>query len=423
MKKYIPLFLKLFLKKSKENIYVIIYRCRIPFLIYRIRKRKGEIKVVFFVMNLSMWKYGKLYELLQCHPRFRPIIVLSPRTNGTKQQREEDLFQMKVYFKNRGYEFIDEYDCIANRGTRIRKDIKPSLVFYTQPYGTEIKEHNPMSFFNSLICYAPYCFWTYDDSIGYNELVHKLAWRLFYPTEIHKENALKYSIIGDTNVVVTGYPLADNFLSVVFEDPWKIEDRMIKRVIWAPHYSVANINGILQSNFLELADFMLELAMKYRTKIQIAFKPHPILMTTLYNVDGWGKVRTDEYYKKWDDLENGLFVSGDYISLFRTSDAMIHDSDSFLVEYHYTGKPVMFLCNDYNDFKKKRCRFGKMALDMHYIGVSRDEIEDFIENVVLDGKDVKIEQRMLFASQYLYPVEYQNVAQNMLNEITAPLLG
>ncbi len=44
-------------------------------------------------------------------------------------------------------------------------------------------------------------------------------------------------------------------------------------------------------------EFMLEMAQKYSDRIQIAFKPHPILRPELSLPEVW-KRKTDEYYRR-----------------------------------------------------------------------------------------------------------------------------
>jgi CDP-glycerol glycerophosphotransferase (TagB/SpsB family) len=92
-----------------------------------------------------------------------------------------------------------------------------------------------------------------------------------------------------------------------------------------------------------MAELMLELAQAYKDRIQIAFKPHPSLITQLYQHPDWGKERADDYYARWQQMENTQLETGGYVDLFMTSDAMIHDSGSFVVEYLYANRPVMFV--------------------------------------------------------------------------------
>ena len=65
-------------------------------------------------------------------------------------------------------------------------------------------------------------------------------------------------------------------------------------------------------------DLMIEIALLYKDKVQIAFKPHPLLKEKLIKL--WGAQATDDYYRKWDNLPNGQLETGDYVDLFKTSD-------------------------------------------------------------------------------------------------------
>ena len=80
-------------------------------------------------------------------------------------------------------------------------------------------------------------------------------------------------------------------------------------------------------------------------------------------------------------MDNGLLCEGDYNDLFLTSDAMIHDSMSFIAEYLYVMKPSLFLMND-PDIENRLNDFGRMAVRQHYHAYNEQDISDFIENVV-----------------------------------------
>ena len=74
---------------------------------------------------------------------------------------------------------------------------------------------------------------------------------------------------------------------------------------------------------------------------------------------------------------------GDYIDLFLSSDAMIHDSGSFLAEYLYAEKPVMYLKRENNNHFNK---FGQDILKSIDIGKSFEDIRAFVDNLLLNKK-------------------------------------
>lgn len=193
----------------------------------------------------------------------------------------------------------------------------------------------------------------------------------------------------------------------------------MKRLIWAPHYSInAEGDELYLSNFLWMAKDMVEIAQQYRDRLQIAFKPHPKLRTRLYLHPDWGQEKTDKYYSLWNEMPNTQLETGLFIDLFKTSDAMVHDSDSFQVEYLYVNKPVMFVKQSKEQQDTTELR--KHAIACHYIGRSMEDVRQFVE-MVLRGEDSMTGQRQQFFENYLLPKSGIDVALNIYNDIVTTL--
>ena len=107
----------------------------------------------------------------------------------------------------------------------------------------------------------------------------------------------------------------------------------------------------------------------------------------------------DDYINSWNSLVNAEAVfDGNYIDIFKQSDAMITDSVSFLAEYQFTGKPLLLLESGkqlYNDF-------GNELLKILYRCKHDDSkaIEAFIDKV-LDDKDSMKNIRKEFFDEHL----------------------
>lgn len=155
------------------------------------------------------------------------------------------------------------------------------------------------------------------------------------------------------------------------------------------------------------------MAQKYKDSVQWAFKPHPLLRTKLNEI--WGVEKTDNYFLKWQTLENAQVCEGEYIGLFKHSDAMIHDCGSFKVEYLYTGNPVMYLMNDNQEYDYPNTQTQK-ALDLHYKAFDSKDIETFIVNVI-NGVDSSKDSREEFVAQYLTPPYNKSACDNIINAI------
>ena len=162
------------------------------------------------------------------------------------------------------------------------------------------------------------------------------------------------------------------------------------------------------------------MAEKYSDDVQFVFKPHPLLHCKLDTL--WGKERTNAYYSKWNSMPNTSVELGDYVDLFLSSDAMIHDCGSFITEYLYVNKPVMRTVNDipfnqmYNDFVIN-------CLDNYYLAKSPNDVEQFIINV-MNGVDTLKEKRTMFLNEVLMPdgMPSQNIIDDILDSIENQIL-
>lgn len=162
-------------------------------------------------------------------------------------------------------------------------------------------------------------------------------------------------------------------------------------------------------------EFMLKLAIKYNNLIQIAFKPHPILRPKLSDNRVWGKKKTDYYYNKWDKLENGQIHEGSYVDLFLTTDALIHDSGSFMIEFLYTGKPLLHTNRD-THIKDRLNSFGELAFDCHYHALNEEDIVVFINNLLYSIDPMRI-NRQDFFNKFLIPPNQQSASQNIVDDL------
>ncbi|SHL11075.1 CDP-glycerol glycerophosphotransferase family protein [Flavobacterium chilense] len=381
----------------------------------QIVRQKEKVKVAFFLIHESVWKYDVLFDLMLQHPRFEPVIFVCPAVNFGK---ENMLFEMnKSYhaFKKKGYDVIKTYNKETEEYFDVKKDFSPDIVFFTNPYeGLQDYRYYIKNFSSTLTCYVPYAVMTTNYNAFYNLKFHNLVWRIFSETPIHKKIAFEKQRNKGNNNIVTGYPGFDQFLtnSVPNYEVWKNKNSILKKVIWAPHHSMHELNKV--SNFLEYYDIFLELAITYKDHLQIAFKPHPLLRIKLENDLNWGKEKTDSYYKEWINLQNGQFENSDYADLFLTSDALIHDCGSFMAEYLITGKPSLFMIRN-EAVMKEWSEFGKKAVDAHYQSRTKEELIDFIENIVLNENDWMKERRNNFVHQNLIQKNNLTASQNIMD--------
>ena len=390
------------------------YMCLNLRYIWKVRKlrAKNVVNVVFFVLFDSTWKLDYLYRKLSASSSFNPTIVVCPIVNFGRENMLQNLELTYRYFKSKGFNVVKSFEESTDTWLDVRKVLAPDVIFFSSPYRGQVDNRFYISEYRDVLtCYVPY-FYNECRDIGFiNHPVHNYSWKFFVETPFHEDFCRRNMHNSGLNVVMTGYPGVDYFLDKDYQakDVWKVRNPSLKRIIWAPHHTILPTDVIYYSCFLILADFMLRMAKKYSGSIQIAFKPHPVLRNKLNEY--WGKERTDEYYKEWDSGENTFFENGEYVDLFLTSDAMIHDSGSFLIEYLYLDKPVMrtdngqSLQNEFNDF-------AFSCLDHYYQGKTEDEVEKFIK-MVIDGEDEKKESRRKFLTENLLPYNRRLPSDNI----------
>lgn len=408
--------------KTEESIAIALVGRKHKKALKKVRG-KEKVKVAFFLIHSSVWKYDLLYKMLQANKRFEPVVIICPYTVHGREAMLAEMEATYKIFQAKGYNVIKAYKD-QDQWLDVKKEIQPDIVFFTNPHKLTRDEYYIGNWQDALTCYVPYGFMIANiEQLQYNQLFHNLIWRCFYETKIHKRLAEKYARNKGKNVVVAGYPMCDVFLDKRYrpKNVWKIKDKDVKKIIWAPHHTIeTNDIELAYSNFLLIHQFMLDLANDYKDKVQIAFKPHPILKPKLYKHRDWGKEKTDRYYALWQNLTNGQLEEGEYIDLFLTSDAMLFDSISFMSEYIYTGKPSLFLVRD-NTIKNKFNDFGRMVFELLYKAHTNEEVIRFVEKTVLNNQDPLYTTRDEFLTKYLTPPNGKTANENIYDYINSKI--
>lgn len=102
----------------------------------------------------------------------------------------------------------------------------------------------------------------------------------------------------------------------------------------------------------------------------------------------WGDSKTNKYYDQIAAYSNAIYDnSEDYLETFANSDAMIHDCGSFTAEYLFTNKPCCYMLKNLDDINKIFLPMGQKCLDNYYKAFNKNDILNFIDNVVIKGID------------------------------------
>lgn len=380
-----PAFVIKRIQHYRENRIINVSRLRNKKNFERIRQ-KDKIQVSFILYNVDSWKYNQLYWSLQHHQRFDPNVVLAPYMNKDKSFCQSEIAKSETFAQNQKYNYTIGYDKDTHQSFQPDPLMNADIVFHQNPITFGGVPFNILSLKNQLNCYIPYSI-RIDTLYEYNyqNLFNSLTWINFFESDVHLSLSRKYARNNGENVVVLGHPQFDNLLLPPASDPWKIQTaKEVKRIIWAPHWTIKGYQttGINWACFLDYADFFLEIAKKLKGKAQFAMKPHPFLRNILAMPELWGSTKTEAYFIKWENGENTQIVDGDYIDLFKTSDVLIHDSGSFMVEYMILNKRAAYTMNADMNPQKEFNDYGQIALGMHTIVKSTENLKLFIESIV-----------------------------------------
>lgn len=387
--------------------YLFYTRVYTPLKALQIRRKKC-INVIFVVTELGLWKTELLYLAMLRHPRFNPVLRVLPST-----ENEDAKDEVIDYLENKCYPYV-----FVPKEVPLQKDFKADIIIYQKPYKWVVfPKHQFVHNKNALFCYATYGI---HNIVGNpficNQPLFNYAWQYYFEnSQSAEDHALDMDNKG-RNILVTGVPIMDALLLPPSNlEVWKPQPTLKKRIIWAPHFSFGADSILGYSTFMKYYDFMLVMAQKYCDCVQFAFKPHPLLRTYLNKE--WGKDRTDAYFLRWRNCPNTQVETGQYLDLFKTSDAMIHDCSSFTCEYTYMQKPVMYLLKGKDDRHRDTVnRMTQRAFDLHYKGFEETDIERFIVQVI-EGRDEMALERKQFFEHHLLPPGGKSACENIIEAI------
>ncbi|WP_086245426.1 glycosyltransferase family protein [Campylobacter devanensis] len=378
-----------------------------------------KLNICIQVCRPGLWNLDYLYKILDESPYFNPSILIMPDKAYKREMHE--LYARQTYDElvQRGYKPFKGYDFDKEKIIDIRKEINPDIILFTDFWKPHFFDTFYINRFRDKITFLnEYGFSVRQDELTCNFELNNLVDLYFRPTQVHVEMAQKLMNNKGINVLAVGHPKIDALLdeNTNFNDVWKAQYKPKKRIIWAPHYNANTPKTMYQNDaFYILYDFMLDIAEKYKEEVQFVFRPHPVLYQALEKK--WGLEDVKKYYQKWDELDNGQYYAGNFVDLFATSDAMIMDSCSFMAEYTAFNKPLFHTVTQTS--RTHLNEFGEILYKNFYTPINEleSDIENFIQDVVINGNDYKKEERTEFVKQYFGKINGKTASENIYDEI------
>lgn len=413
-----------FFSKLNENgkeLFTLFYKCIKMHSRMKLKqkfKENGKIKVAFLAISAAEWSAEKLYRAIEKDDRFEVSILGLKMTDRAEEYSNKTYQMLRDKFDNENYNFVSGVDAVGK--ILSWKEIGvPEICIHLTPWweGLDRKQSLVDLPISTVNMYIQYGFYTEADESGdyvqnsvYNKEFMNAMDTVFMDSQINYEGYEKYQILQGENVVASGYTKMDffydehNYSEDDIKSIWKIPEGKsaydTKKVIIAPHYSIGTKALLKYSTFEKNYNFLYYLAKKYEN-ISFVFKPHPNLRKSSVEEGLFDSIdEYEEYLNKWNLLPNAKVVDeATYLEIFDTSDAMIMDSASFLVEYIYANKPSLFLTRK----GQVRNKFGEKIYEGWYKVDGNDYmgIENFLKEKVIDGIDELADVRKSLYDKYL----------------------
>jgi|BioPla2DNA2_1021312.scaffolds.fasta_scaffold15456_4 hypothetical protein len=366
----------------------------------------GRIHVTFVVQRLALWcNHASIYGAMKADPAFAVSVIAIPKRPPAAMDLDLAEYRRLMKFLDaKGIAYSKGYDSVGRVWINPLRFGLPDIVFLPQPY----------AFTQSFLYHSPYlkhfcslAILNYGVTVAdmpymqYELPVYGDCRFIFVESEAHKELFAAHAPALADRLYVTGHPKLD-----AYRDPvppglalWKCP-RACKRIIWAPHFTVTDDRTPHTfSNFFEYYDFFLACAREH-PDIEFVMRPHPELFEHMVATGKRTREEALSYWDRFNALPNGQVYEGaEIFTLFRQSDALILDSIGFLAEYAPTGKPICFL----DSMRRQRLNpIGERLIHSYYVAWNQEEIREFIQNVVVNGQDVRREERLAIVQHHLF---------------------
>lgn len=377
-------------------------------------------------MQPATWKVDAVFVRMQQDDGFEPFVIMAPVVNQGAAYMNEVMDAGLRFFRSRGYPVYAARHPDATANGIAVADLNIDLLFFSNPHRLTTNECYQEAYTRYLSCYVPYshsvsAFGAFEPQ--YDQPFHNAIWRIFAPHQVSLDIFERVGTARGRNVRVTGYPGCEALMAPEFKPNntvWKKSPTPRLKVIWAPHHTI-DMPSLPYANFLRFAEFFRRLAKEYSSEIQWAFKPHPLLKPKLRRHPDWGPDKTKRYFDFWEQSPFAQLEQGEYVDLFTQSDAMIHDSGSFLAEYLYLDKPVLFI-RTRDDIEDYLNEFGLKAYCACQHAGSQAEIRQFVDRLIAredDGHAARSSFRHQELERYIAVPPSLRIMEHLKKELLA----
>lgn len=380
--------------------------------------KERKIRVIFLNCEASKWAYQFIYENFAKDSRFEVQILISVydlllNKKYAYLNYEKQLEKNYNFFKELGMNVTYAYDFKKKKPIDL-KQFAPDIIFYDEPQSVPKIQSIDKTCKYSIPLYCSYgsCI-----SNGSNEQdkVYKKLFMYFIDNEFTKTLLQKFGM-KEEQIFVAGQPKIDSYLKPIkYENQiWKTDK---KRIIYAPHFSFDKSSELRFGTFDKNYKFFYNYA-KSHQEYEFIIKPHPSLKREIVKRGLMSFDEMQKYFENWSALSNAqIFEGGNYIDMFRTSDLLITDCNSFLYEYLPTEKPVIHLINENSVGQNE---FGIKLIEGYYKAKNNEDVGNYLDNILVKNEDPMYPKRKEIIKNYL-PLSNGGTAELVFNYVQSIL--
>ena len=304
-----------------------------------------------------------------------------------------------------------------NKWFDLKKE-KPDYIFVQRPYDNYLpKEYHVSSLRNfSKICYIPYAFELMDfrNIAMPDSFINNV--NLFFCTQ-SEEYDYCCNIIKNINdgtkryAYDLGYPSLYNVFikSKNFNSAFiKIEKKSNYNIIWTPRWSTND--DLCKTSFFDYKDLFVKY-IKKRKNINFVFRPHPLAFENFIKEKKMTKREVSYYLKNYKNSNMYYDLNGDYYNTFATSDVLITDYSSIIIEYFLFNKPIIYC---YSENSRETKLFRKMKKCFYCVN-NWNELKNVLEELKKGNDPLKSKRKRLL-NQISKKYE-EDISLKIINEI------
>jgi hypothetical protein len=313
------------------------------------RSQKKTITVLLVCHEPSFWNmFESLYRTVKEDSGFSVNVVAMPYNHSSLPKGQFKDAGMLDFLQAKGIEAIQGYSPEQNKWVNPAV-LQPDYVFFQNPY--ELFPRMWSAEYVSLIarvCYIPYATCILKGHI--HAVVHPPGFlkftHLIFTENTDTRMMLKEKFNGEPwldldHIVGVGNPKLEYLANAPFPQAsvWRRGvDPKIKRILWTPRWNTGEGN----CHFFDYKGYFEAFCAEH-AEVDFALRPHPLCFQNFLKTGEMTKEELSEMELHYAQTPNMVIdKTGGYENSFLTSDILISDVSSLLMEYIVIGKPIIY---------------------------------------------------------------------------------